>query len=419
MFGATWLAYAAYYFCRKPFFVAKSVLHESYGWDAETLGLLGSSYLVAYTLGQFAAGALGTSRGPRVLLLGGMALTVLANAALGFVDNAWTFGVLLAVNGLAQATGWAGGVGTMAAWFSRGQRGTVMGFWATNFQVGGVVATAFAAWLLHAYGLRGAFVWSSWATVIAWGAVLLWQRDKPEDVGLPAIVDEAVGEGGDGAVGGAVGGAVDETAVERDGADRWTARLVINIGLIGCFYFFVKFIRYAVWSWAPFLLSTEYALEIDDAGYLSTAFDAAGIVGVIAAGVASDRWFRGRRAGVSFGFIVAMALSCGLLATLGRADLTWFGISLALIGFSLYGPDALMSGAGAMDVGSRRQAVAAAGIINGMGSCGSVVQDLVLGSVLQRAGSGAVFAILLGSAVGALACLGLLLARNRAGAADL
>ena len=180
----------------------------------------------------------------------------------------------------------------------------------------------------------------------------------------------------------------------------------------------MKFIRYALWSWAPYLLSTEYGLDIDDAGYLSVVFDAAGIAGVIVAGVLSDRLFNGRRTTVSVLFLIAMVASCALLASLGRSELLWFGISLGLIGFSLYGPDALMSGAGAMDVGSRRQAVAAAGIINGMGSCGAVVQEFVLGTVLKSTGSETVFLILLASAMFAVLCLLGLLLRNRMGLAD-
>ena len=89
-----------------------------------------------------------------------------------------------------------------------------------------------------------------------------------------------------------------------------------------------------------------------------------------------------------------------------------------MIGFSLYGPDALMSGAGAMDVGSPRQAVAAAGIINGMGSCGAVLQEFVMGNVLKTAGPEMVFLILLASAMMAVVCLLMLLARNRMGFAD-
>ena len=401
VFVATWLAYAAYYFSRKPFFLAKSLLENDYGWDTATLGMLGSVYLIAYTVGQFAAGGIGTARGPRVLLVGGMFVTAVANMALGWANNTWTFALFMAINGMAQATGWAGGVGTMASWFKREQRGTVMGFWSTNFQVGGVLASGFAAYMLDAYGVKTAFMAGSWVTLMAWAVVLLWQRNEPADVGLS--LDDAAGD----------------SASSDDGdADRWTSRLVINIGLIGLFYFFVKFIRYALWSWAPYLLNTEYGLDIDDAGYLSVVFDAAGIAGVIAAGFLSDRLFNGRRTTVSVLFLVAMTLSCGLLASLGRSELLWFGISLGLIGFSLYGPDALMSGAGAMDVGSRRQAVAAAGIINGMGSCGAVFQEFVLGTVLKTGTAETVFAILFASAILAVVCLLALLARNRMGLAD-
>ena len=50
----------------------------------------------------------------------------------------------------------------------------------------------------------------------------------------------------------------------------------------------MKFIRYMLWSWVPFLLSRNFGLEGDDAGYLSTLFDLFGIVGVIVCGWLSD-----------------------------------------------------------------------------------------------------------------------------------
>lgn len=402
VFAATWLAYAAYYFSRKPFYAAKPLLERELGWDTGTLGMLGAVYLIAYTVGQFAAGGIGSRRGPRFLLVAGMFVTAGANLLLGFTESLWAFALFMGLNGLAQATGWAGGVGTMASWFKREQRGTVMGFWATNFQVGGVVATGLAAYMLKTYGLGWGFMAGSWVTLFAWAVVLFWQRDRPEDVGLS--LDDAAEH------------AEDSGADEAEGV--WSGQLIVNIGLIGAFYFFVKFIRYALWSWAPYLLNTEYGLDIDDAGYLSVVFDAAGIAGVIVAGFVSDRLFRGKRSVVSILFLLAMVGSCALLATLGRSELLWFGLSLGLIGFSLYGPDALMSGAGAMDVGSKRQAVAAAGIINGMGSCGAVLQEFALGAVLESSGSSTVFAILLLSAVLAVVCLGLLVVRGRLGLAD-
>jgi sugar phosphate permease len=43
------------------------------------------------------------------------------------------------------------------------------------------------------------------------------------------------------------------------------------------------------------------------------------------------------------------------------------------------GPDSLLSGAAAMDTGSRREAAAAAGVINGLGSIGPIVQEPIIG----------------------------------------
>ena len=123
-------------------------------------------------------------------------------------------------------------------------------------------------------------------------------------------------------------------------------------------------------------------------------------------------------------FMKALYGAClGLVAFtlffLGPTSLTLFAVCIGLIGFTLYGPDALMSGAAAMDVGSKRKAVLAAGIINGMGSVGAVVQELFLGQLLEGGSVGPVFAALVVSATLAAACLAGLLVRNRLGRASL
>jgi sugar phosphate permease len=405
VFAATWLSYAGFYFCRKPFFIVKASLGEELGWDPSALAFIGTGYLVAYTIGQFLAGAAGDRWGPRLVLLVGMAVSIGASLVFGLTNSWGMFAAFMVVNGLAQATGWSNNVGTMATWFHRRERGTVMGVWATNFQVGGVAANGLAAWVLGNMGFRESFFAGSLVLLAVWLFFLFNQRNQPEDLGLEPICapgDEQVAA------------AVDE------GVRGWSAAIVTNVLLMGVFYFFVKFIRYALWSWAPYLLYKNYGLEGDEAGYLSTIFDVAGIGGVVVAGVLSDRVFRGRRTMVSFLFIVGMAISCLMLYALGPTSLLLFSVSIGLVGFTLYGPDALMSGAGAIDVGSRRSAVMAAGIINGMGSVGSIVQELVFGRMFDASADvGPMFAVLLGSSVLAALCLGLLLVRNRLGRADL
>jgi sugar phosphate permease len=408
VFAATWLGYIGYYCARKPFYINKASLGEALAWDAERLGQIGAIYLVCYAAGQFISGFLGDRIGPRVLGLCGMLLTIGANAAFGFTNSWGTFAALMALNGLAQATGWPTMVGSIAPWFTRRERGTVMGFWSTNFQVGGVVANTLAAWVLGQYGYQYSFVSGSAALLLVWVFFLFNQRNRPEDVGesLPAGSEDRAPS-------------ADGAASKADGPDAgWTPQVLTNVAIVGAFYFCVKFIRYALWSWAPYLLQTRMGVEPDDAGYLSTVFDVCGIAGVIFIGFLSDRLFAGRRAGVSFLFILALVASTALLYTVGTTSVVAFTVCMGLVGLSLYGPDALMTGAGAIDVGSPRRATMAAGFINGMGSLGPIMQELVLGGVLEDAGMSAVFAALVVAALGAAAALAVLLLRGRMGKAD-
>ena len=401
VFASTWLCYAGLYFCRKPFSIVKSDLGSALDFDATVLGNIGAAYLIAYTVGQFIAGWAGTRAGPRLLLLVGMAVSAGANIAFGFTDSYATFLVLMVVNGLAQATGWSGTVATMANWFHRHERGRVMGVWATNFQAGGFLASALASWVLHAYGFRYSFFAGAMVLMAVWVFFVFNQRNRPEDLGLAAV--DTPGE-----------------APEPDVAAKWTRAVITNVLLVGVFYFFVKFIRYALWSWAPFFLQRNFGLEGDEAGYLSTVFDVAGIFGVIITGWLSDKVFASRRAGVSLLMMVGMTLACVLMWWVGRVSMPVFGLCLALVGFTLYGPDVLMTGAGAMDIGSRRGAAMAVGIINGMGSVGSVVQELLIGKMYDENGGALepIFFLLLGASNAAAAVMGVVVLRNRLGRSD-
>ncbi len=405
VFAATWLSYAGFYFARKPFSIVKADLGDSLNWSATDLGMLGAAYLIAYTIGQFLSGGAGQRFGPRIILLGGMAVSVAANALMGFSNSFGSFMVLMSLNGLAQSTGWSNNVGTMGHWFHRHERGKVMGIWATNYQVGGVLANTLAAYILGKYGFQYSFFAGSVVLMVVWAFVLFNQRNRPEDVGLPTMDDLEDGDGDE------------ESSPEEDVG--WPREVVINIFIVGCFYLFVKFIRYALWSWAPYLLQKNYGLEGDDAGYISTVFDVAGIVGVIICGYLSDKLFEGKRAKIAFIFMVGMAISCVLLYTAGQASVLMFAVSMGFIGFTLYGPDALMTGAGAIDVGSAKRATMAAGIVNGMGSIGAVLQEFVLGSMLESGSVGLVFATLLTSAVLGAICLSALLYRGKQGKCDI
>lgn len=410
IFASTWLCYVGFYLARKPFFIAKSALGDALGWGASELAIIGTAYLVAYAGGQFVAGAAGTKMGPRRLLLLGMGISVISNIVFGMTNNLGTFALFMAVNGLAQASGWAGTVSNMGNWFRRRERGTVMGFWATCFQFGGVFGNGLAAWALGKYGFEYSFFCGAAGLLLIMAFFVFNQRDAPEDVGLSlsSLEDES--------------GFVDEKTGDTDGGFLnvgWSRSTLHTVLLIGAFYFFVKFIRYALWSWVPYFLSQNFGLAGDDAGYLSTIFDLSGIGGVIVVGYLSDRYFGGKRAKVSVLFLVLMFLSCLMLYWGGQESVWFFGVSLGMVGFTLYGPDALMTGATAQDIGGRGVALAA-GIINGMGSIGAVIQEPLIAGMYDRSPDqlGPIFLLLTGSALCAVMILGLVLWRNSRGISD-
>lgn len=404
VFAATWLCYVGYYFCRKPFSIAKGQLGEQLHLDASALGTIGAAYLIAYALGQFLSGVLGTRFGGRVMLLTGMAVSIAMNIGFGMAATTNALLMLMTVNGLAQATGWSANVGTMASWFHRHERGKVMGWWTTNFQVGGVAANAMASWMLGHFDYQAAFFSGAAVLLAVFMVVLFNQRNRPEDVGLPPV-DDPVAPG--------------DAAGESKGLG-WNNKVLTNLALIAVVYFFLKFIRYALWSWAPFFLAKNFGLGAGDAGYFSTIFDVCGIPGVIITGWLSDRFFRSRRAGVSLVMLVLLTASCLLLFVGGQVSLPIFAVGIGLVGFTLYGPDALLTGAGVMDIGSRRGATLAAGLMSGVGSSGAVLQDLVIGKLYDADGGdlSRIFQLLLGSAIMATLVMTVVVVRNRIGKSD-
>ncbi len=411
VFMATWLSYVGFYFCRKPWNVAKSALGEEAGFDSNTLGQIGAGYLIAYAVGQFLASWMGPRFGPRLNVLGGMAVSIGACAAMGLTLDASLLLGLAAVNGLAQATGWSGNVGTMASWFHKRERGRVMGAWATNFTVGSLAS----AWVLSGVLSLGPDETPAWRSTFFVGAgflTLVWlvffafQRNRPEDVGLAPIEDPA----SPGAAGEEAGLAVPEFL----GLPRvaWT-----NLLLVAGFYFFAKLIRYAVWSWVPFFLDRNYGLSPAEAGVYSTAFDLMGIPGVWVTGWLSDRYFQSRRGEIALIMMLGMTAACGGLLLFGHLNVSVFAVLIACVGFTLYGPDALLTGAGAMDIGSRKAATRASALISGFGSLGPIVQELWIGKRYSASAGdlGPVFMLLFGSA--ALSCVfcAALVWRNRTG----
>lgn len=379
IFSATWLAYVGYYFVRKAFFVVKGDMADTLGLDTIHLAHLGTAYLIFYMIGQYSSAYFGQRLGPKYLLVFGMGISLVCNVVFGASNSYWTIMLFLCLNGMAQGTGWPGCIGSLAYWFKRKQRGTILGIWATCYQIGSLLATSFAAYMLGKHGWRWSFFGASLVMLVIWILVFFLHPNRPEDVGLDPLVDED-----DEAVTQALEKSLENIEEKEEKGLGWNREVVFTIITMGLIYFGIKFLRYALWSWAPFLLDKNFHLAGDDAGYLSTVFDLFGFVGVVFAGIVSDKLFKGKRSLLSFIMLFLMSLSFVLMYTLGSTSLMYFTISMGLAGFMLYGPDSLISGAGAIDIGTKKGALVAAGIINGTGSIGPIFQEEIIGWMYEK-----------------------------------
>src|SRR6185369_6239777 len=133
IFGVTWLAYAGFYLTRKSFSVAKNALKDPavLGMTKGEMSWIEGANSVAYAIGQFCFGTLGDKLGTRIVILGGMLASVLTAVAMGMSSTVVMMAVLFGIQGLCQSTGWAPLSKNMAGFFSRRERGTIMGFWCT------------------------------------------------------------------------------------------------------------------------------------------------------------------------------------------------------------------------------------------------------------------------------------------------
>jgi sugar phosphate permease len=374
-FALTWLSYASYYATRKNLSVAKSRLDHDLQLGVGWLGAIDTAYLVAYAAGQFGNGALGDRVGARRTIAFGMLASAGACAAFGAGSAAPVFLAAFGLNGLFQATGWPNNVKTMGYWFGRRLRGRVMGLWSTNYQVGGLVATAAAAAILVRFGWRAAFwvpaVWTAAVGLL----VLVLLVEKPADRGLPPTEEDGPPPAGEG---------------PRRSPFLEMIR-VPAVWVLGGSYFGLKLIRYSLLFWLPFFLTRRLGYAEDAAGYLSTAFEAGGIAGAIAVGWVADRRFSANPMRLVVPLLAALALA--LLALRWAAPLHAWGVALGLgaVGFLLFGPDTLICGAAAQDLGRGRATASAAGIINGFGSIGAACQGMLTAGITAAWGWDALF----------------------------
>ena len=194
IFVITWLAYAAFYFTRKAFSVAKLGIAEDPP-SSSTRAPWPISMPSTWPPTPWASSCGGVRRPLRHPRGGARRFAHLGagGAGDGYLRHPADLRRLHGGQGLAQSTGWSGLCKNIGAFFATYERGRVLGLWSTCYAFGGLVATPFAGWCAYrlTHDWRMAFL-SSVGVVLAVAVLFFFlQRNRPQDVGLPPVEAEA------------------------------------------------------------------------------------------------------------------------------------------------------------------------------------------------------------------------------------
>ena len=267
-----------------------------------------------------------------------------------------------------------------------------MGWWATNYTIGGLLGAPLAGFAaLYFGGWRFAFFVPALVLLIIVILFFLLQKNRPQDLGLPAIEvyhEEKESGSNDG-----------EKSEDEPAEGSWKSITGVMkdpwVILLGAVYFFLKPTRYAILFWGPLYISETLGTGMAESAFVSVSFFLAGPLSVLSAGYASDKLFQSRR--MPYAVISMLLLSVVLFffndVAAAESKLVTAGL-LFVVGFLIFGPDSLVSATAAVDFGTRKGASTASGMINGMGSIGAVAGVTIPGFLKDSWGWEGIFIFL-------------------------
>ena len=399
--GAT---YASYYMCRYNFRFATPGMVEEFHFDYAKITLILAWWSVAYGVGQLVNGLLCDRIGGRASMVIGAVGTILVNLVYGFVSFAGTFSTFALVwllNGYLQSFGSPGFIKINAAWFNRSERGTFSGVFGFMIQLGQVAINnlaplilagfAIGAWTLPPNQWRWLFRLPPMITALMAVLVALIPRETPEAAGyLGCIKDDS----------------------DTSTGDQTNVRVSIKES------FLTIFSHPLVWFYAlayaatgavrhssdqlSVLFFTKY-LKLD----LSTQPRAViwtmnlvplvAVAGSLISGIVSDKLFGGHRSPVAvrlYAFLTLVVAGAAVAMWSGLMGPTQAGVFLAclfliLVSFSVNATHSIVGAAAPMDIGGRRMAGFASGVIDSFQYFGAAIALPLTGRLLDKYGWGA------------------------------
>ena len=404
---STMVGYSVYYFVRKNFSFAMPALGDEYGISNTSFGIILTLVGLIYGVSKFVNGVLSDRTNARWHLSFGLAVCVLLNVAFGWSDKlsamitghtdgpdfvngmVAVMAVLLVLNNIFQGCGFAPCNHLLAHWIHPKELATKTAIWNTSHSVGAAIVSVICGYIIANTGDWRYCFWLP-AAIAATGVVfvIITLRDTPKSVGLPEL---------------------ENTKTELDDNDSPEAfraflrkKVFRNpiIWVLAVTDLFVYVVRFAVLDWGPtFLQDRANPLSPELAGWTLAIFEIAGCAGMLCAGWVSDKFFDGKshRMCVVEMFLVAICMAVLQFIPADTNSVVVL-ILLALSGFFIYGPQALL-GVVATKQATKKAASSAVGLIGFMSYLSVIITGAGLGWFSDTFGWDYLFILMAGFAL--------------------
>lgn len=449
--GLNWsslgLMYAAYYMCRYNFRFATPGMQNEFGFTTTQIADMLAIWSLTYGTGQLVNGLL-TDRigGKRSMQIGAFG-TILVNLAMGLLPLLVVGGALAAaakfvfrsdvidpafgaialvwlVNGWFQSFGAPGMIKINAAWFRRNERGTFAGIFGFMIQLGQVVSSKLSPMILNGISLgilviapgqwRWLFIIPPAVTLVAAIFMSIAAKQSPEEAGYPdVIVDEIDNSAGV------------TVSLKESFKTIFTHPLV---WFYACAYACTGAVRTSSDQLSILYFQEQLGMDMKTnipatVAWTLAIMPMAAVAGSLASGWFSDKFCSGHRSPVAMvlyfleAAVIAFAaflLVKGMVGPTPAGILTGCGI-LIMIALTANSTHSIVGAAAPMDIGGKKMAGFAAGVIDSFQYYGAALSLFITGRVLDatKAEHGWLFWYVIMASFGVLGGISMLLVMRK------
>ena len=408
--GLNWgflgLLYTSFYLCRYNLSIANKSISDEFGFSRADMGLIITTALLTYAFGQVLNGLLTDKIGGKKAMLIGASGTIVLNIFFGAISllpitqqggklfahfNLFgsevvlsllsLFVVVRGMDGYMQSFGAPGMIKINTAWFAHRERGRFAGIFGFMINLGRFGIFKIGPALLAGFTFLGLWQipplhwrWLFWIPAAVCGVVALGMaltvRQTPEECGFNSA--ELAEENND----------TGQKVRLVDVLKKMAGNRVLWITALA--YACTGAVRQSVDQWFPRFMQEVHHLDLNSEQFQFLGFliPFVASAGSLISGYLSDTVFKGRRAPVAAGIYFLEAAVILLAAQFHSANAAV--VFLILISFTANSTHSLLGTASAMDIGGRKMAGFASGLIDSFQYFGGSLAGYFLGKLLDQ-----------------------------------